>query len=123
MKFAVEPHGLPSTEGNKPQIKVQLLDAGGRELWSRQTEVQGDGTAAIPFEIPLPDEEGVYDVAISAPPPPVGRKRSAQPLSWKRTIAERRVQAIVPKRGGQRRRRPMRHGKKWGRSIGQPAMV
>ena len=93
MKFLVEPQGLPPAEGGKPQIKVQLLGAG--ESWSRQAEVPGDGAAALPVAIPLPEDEGVYDVAIAAVANASWSQAVRQPLSWKRTLAQRRVQIVV----------------------------
>ena len=54
------------------------------------------GTAMkIPLEIPLPNEEGVYDVVIAAVNNPHWSQAVRQPLNWKRTIAERRVQLLV----------------------------
>ena len=99
MKFLVEPHGLPPADGAKPQIKIQLLNSGGKELWSRQAEVAGDGAAPMPVEIPLPAEEGVYDVAISELSNASWSQAVRQPLSWKRIIALRRVQIVVLQTG------------------------
>ena len=95
LKFEVEPHGLPLPEGSRARLKVQLLGSGGNELWSQQQDLPADPTATVPVEIPLPGEEGVYDVAIAAATSPNWSQAVRKPLSWKRTIAERRVQVLV----------------------------
>ena len=61
----LEPHALPLPKGGTARIKIQLL-GGGKELWSQQHDVQADRAETIPLEIPLPSDEGVYDVAITA---------------------------------------------------------
>ena len=50
--------------------------------------------------MPLPSVEGVYDIVITAVNSPKWSQAVRQPFSWKRTIAERRVQLLVlnPKR-------------------------
>ncbi len=90
----LEPHALPMSESGRARIKVQLL-AGSRELWSQQHDVQGTREDKIPLEIPLPTEEGVYDIAIAAVNNQNWSRAVRQPLSFKRTIAERRVQLLV----------------------------
>jgi hypothetical protein len=90
----IEPHALPTTEGGRARLKIQLL-GGGKEIWSQQHEVRADHEAKIPLEIPLPREEGVYDVVIAAVNNPHWSQAVRQPLNWKRTIAERRVQLLV----------------------------
>ncbi len=94
-KFDLEAHALPLAAGGRARIKVQLLNAGGKELWSQQQDIQAGQEARIPVEVPLPGEEGVYDVAIAAANSPNWSQRVRQPLNWKRTIAERRVQLLV----------------------------
>ncbi len=49
----------------------------------------------MPLEIPLPAEEGVYEIVIVAVSNPPWSQAVRQPLNWKRTIAERRVQLLV----------------------------
>ena len=95
LKCTLEPHALPLAEGGRARIKVQLLGSGGKELWSQQHDVQAGHEAKIPLEIALPSEEGVYDVAIVAVNNPNWSQAVRQPLNWKRTIAERRVQLLV----------------------------
>ena len=94
LKFSLEPRSLPLAEGGRARIKIQLL-AGNKELWAQQHDIQNNGTTKIPVEITLPGEEGVYDVAIAAINNPNWSQAVRQPLNWKRTIAERRVQLVV----------------------------
>jgi len=77
-RCTLEPHALPLAEGSRARIKVQLL-GGGKELWSQQHDVQAAREAKIPLEVRLPDEEGVYDLAIAATANPTGRRPSANP--------------------------------------------
>ncbi len=72
-----------------------MLGSGGAELWSQQYDLPADPTATVPVEVPLPSEEGVYDVAIAAATSPNWSQAVRKPLSWKRTIAQRRVQVVV----------------------------
>ena len=98
-KGTLEPHALPLAEGGRARINMQLL-GGAKELWSKQHDVQAGQEAKIPLEIVVPREEGVYDVVISANNNPNWSQAVRQPLNWKRTIAERRVQLLVMIRSG-----------------------
>ena len=94
LKCTLTPHALSLPDGGQARIKVQLL-SGGKELWSKQHDVQAGREKEIPLEIALPNEEGVYDVVISAINNPNWSQAVRQPLNWKRTIAERHVQLLV----------------------------
>jgi hypothetical protein len=94
-KCELEPRALPLPEGGRARIKIQLLNSAGKELWSQQHDVQAGHESKIPLEIPLSSDEGVFDVAIAAVSNPNLSQVVRQPLNWKRTIAERRVQLIV----------------------------
>ena len=48
------------------EIKAQLLDAQQRQLWSSAQEVRVGSGESIPLELGLPEDEGVYDIAITA---------------------------------------------------------
>ena len=93
-KATLEPHALPMPEGGRARLKIQLL-GGGREFWSQQRDVQAAVAMNIPLEIPLPSQEGVYEIVIVAVNTPPWSQAVRQPLNWKRTIAERRVQLLV----------------------------
>ena len=94
LKATLEPHALPLPEGGRARLKIQLL-GGGKEFWSQQRDVQAGMAMKIPLEIPLPSEEGVYEIVIVAVNNPPWSQAVRQPLDWKRTIAERRVQLLV----------------------------
>jgi hypothetical protein len=94
LKATLEPHALPLPEGGRARLKIQLL-GGGKEFWSQQRDVQAGMAMKIPLEIPLPSEEGVYEIVIVAVNNPPWSQAVRQPLGWKRTIAERRVQLLV----------------------------
>ena len=98
-RFTFEAHDLSLPKGSSARIKIQLL-GGGRELWSQEPDVGGERAEAAPVEVPLPSVEGVYDIVITAVNSPKWSQAVRQPFSWKRTIAERRVQLLVlnPKR-------------------------
>jgi hypothetical protein len=91
----LEPRALPLADSARARIKVQLSNNGGKELWSQQYDVQSGREVKIPLEIPLPMEEGVYDVLIAAVQNPNWSQAMRQPLNWKRTIAERQIQLMV----------------------------
>jgi len=93
-RFTLEPRALPLPKGGSARIKIQLL-GGGKELWSQEPESRGDQAEAIPVEVPLPSAEGVYDIVITAVNSPKWSQAVRQPFSWKRTIADRRVQLLV----------------------------
>ena len=95
-KLEVSPHLLPLASDTKIRIKTQLADSRDqRELWSTYQDVRSGQAETIPLEIPLPQEEGVYDVSITAMqnsgwPHPVRTS-----LHWKRPVTERKVQVLV----------------------------
>lgn len=94
LRGALEPHVLPLADGGRAKIKVQLL-GGGKELWSAQYDAASGREQKIPLEVRLPENEGVYDLLISAVNNPNWSQAVRQPLNWKRTLAERRVQLLV----------------------------
>ncbi len=94
-RCSLEPHALPLPKGGGARIKIQLLDSAGKEHWAHQCDTPADREEPIPLEVPLPDAEGVYDLAIAASNSPNWSQAVRQPLNWRRTIAERRVQLLV----------------------------
>ena len=95
-RFTVRPHLLPLPEGTKVRLKVQLFPAaGGREIWSSQHELQVGHEAPIPVELPLPDEEGSFDVLLTAATNLTLPQAVRRPLMWTKTVAERKVQVLV----------------------------
>jgi hypothetical protein len=95
-EFTARPHLLPLPEGTKVRLKVQLLpSAGGKELWSSQHDVQVGREASIAIELPMPMEEGSYDVLLSVANNPGWPQAVRRPLTWNKTVAERKVQVLV----------------------------
>jgi hypothetical protein len=95
-RFTARPHLLPLPEGTKVRLKVQLLQsAGGKELWSAQHDVQVGHEASIPIELALPEEEGSYDVLLSVTNNAGWPQAVRRPLTWNKTVAERKVQVLV----------------------------
>jgi hypothetical protein len=111
MRFEVIPHLLPVAADTHVEVKAQLLDAQERQLWSTTQDVRVGSRETIPLELALPEDEGVYDIVISAQQN-AGWPRALRPsLHWKREIVERRVQLVVISR--QPPARPV------GRELGQ----
>src|SRR3989304_3128161 len=96
MDFTVQPHLLSLPPGAKVRLKVQLFPAGeSQELWSVQYDVQVGPRAAIPIELPLPNEEGAYDVLLSVAKSSGWTEAVRRPLAWNKTIVERKAQLLV----------------------------
>lgn len=93
--FALEPCPLSQPKGGNSRIKIQLVGGDGKERWSQQQDVPSDRRETIRVEVPLPKQEGVYDVVISAANPANWSQAVRQPLQWKRAVAERRIQLLV----------------------------
>jgi len=95
-RFNARPHLLPLPEGTKVRLKVQLLSvAGGKEIWSSQHEAQVGRETAIPIELPLPEEEGSYDVLLSVSYTAGWSQAVRRPLAWNKVVAERKVEVLV----------------------------
>ena len=95
MRFDVLPHLLPLPADSRVQIQAQLLDAQQRQLWSKEQDVSAGGKEAVPLEVVLPKDEGVYDIAITAQQTVGWQRALRHTLRWKRAIAERKVQLVV----------------------------
>ncbi len=93
--LTVEPHLLALADDARFVIKLELTPARGtRVLWSVEREGRAGQAVAFPIHVPLPTEEGAYDLTLTAArsgwPNPVRR-----PLYWRQTVAERKVQVLV----------------------------
>ncbi|NUQ61936.1 MAG: family 10 glycosylhydrolase [Pirellulales bacterium] len=94
----LEPSGLPTEPGSKVRLKIQLVAGrGSSELWSTEHAlVAGDG-AAVPLDVRMPANEGVYDVVITATHaglfhwPQTGKAA----LGLRPPLAERKIQVLV----------------------------
>ncbi len=95
MRFEVIPHLLPVAADTHVEIKAQLFDAQERQLWFSAQEVRIGSGEAVPLELALPENEGTYDILITAESNAGWPRALRQSLRWKRSIAERRVQLVV----------------------------
>jgi hypothetical protein len=95
IRFEVVPHLLPVAADTRVEIRAQLLDAQERQLWSSAQEVRAGSGEAVPLELVLPQEEGVYNIEIIADENAGWQRALRQSLRWKRAIVERRVQLVV----------------------------
>ena len=95
MHFEVIPHILPVPAETRVEIMAQLLDAQQRQLWSSAQEVRVGRGESIPLELGLPEDEGVYDIVITAEASGGWPRALRQSLRWKRAIVERRLQLVV----------------------------
>ncbi len=94
-ELTVEPYRLPLPDDSRFVVKIELTPARGtRVLWSAEREGRAGQPVAFPLHVPLPGEEGAYDLTLRARragwPNPVRR-----PLHWRQTVAERKVQVVV----------------------------
>jgi len=93
-KFSVELQNLRAAEPASLRLRAQLLN-NGKELWSSQKDLKDAAEGAVSLEATMPSEEGVYDLLLTATTNPSWSQAVRQPLNWRRTLAERRVQLLV----------------------------
>jgi len=93
-RFDVQPQLLGVPGGSRVQLRLQLASAReSNRLWSEEQDFVVDAlasAASLPFELPLPVEEGAYDLVISA-----WQQGFPLRLARKHPLAERRVQVVV----------------------------
>ena len=94
-RFDARPHLLPFPPGSKVLLTARLTPARGtRSLWSETKEFVAAAVGAedptLPWSIVLPDEEGVYDLVLSAE-----RGGLSNRLALRHQVEERRVQLVV----------------------------
>lgn len=96
-KFSCEviPNALPLTPNTAYILSAAIVEArGGRERNRLDLEIRADetgaATAVSQAELPLPIDEGVFDVVFSVYP-----KRLTSPLLRGKAVVERRVQVVV----------------------------
>jgi len=88
---------LASVAADK-QIEIDLGLApanGDKALWESQHKVQPGGPADLTLDIPLPKQEGVYDLSLRATPAASWQEAVRHPLKFNRPIAQRTVQMVV----------------------------
>jgi hypothetical protein len=96
-KFSCEliPNALPLTPNTVYQMTATVVDARGGQERNRldleiKTDEIGAALAVSAVDMPLPGEEGVYDIVFS-----LYLKRLTSPLLRGKPVAERRVQVVV----------------------------
>ncbi len=104
-RFTLRPHLFPLSVGSTVRIRARLVAAGGqKELWSAERDVHAGQPVAIPLEVNLPQQEGVYEVLLTATRNAGWQeavRSPLRPLSWNKTVAERKVQLLVLSPKGQ----------------------
>ncbi len=94
IELEVQPWRIEAPADSKLRLVARLLDPkDGRELWSYEEDraVDEHGTTElIPLAIPLPEDEGVYDLALE-----VSRRGLPNRLGWKHVIDERKIQMVA----------------------------
>lgn len=93
-RLEVRPNLLPVAAGAKLRLAAQLVDVhGSAPLWTTEVPLKDSPAEAVPLEVPLPSQEGVYEIVLAASLP-VWQHALRSPLSLK-PLAERRVQVLV----------------------------
>lgn len=98
LRGELQPHLLPMEPDSKVRLTIRLLKGRtSHELWSHEQITVAGEPAAIPLEVPLPSEEGVYDVAITATHAGIFRwpQPSRAALALRQPMVERRIQVLV----------------------------
>ncbi len=102
LDFELEPRLLPFEPGTKVRIRIELAEARGSRgrLIAEHVGVAGEfgfveqgRTGPIRHTVRLPDEEGVYDLVLTATH--AGWLRRAQPVRGKEELPTRKIQVVV----------------------------
>ena len=101
-ELPIRPYAITADEGLPLQLAVELHRArSDQALWSESQSVhldtRGIATSVTPFRIPLPSDEGVYELHIRLKP-----ARLRDTLVRSKPLAERKVQFVVLKPTAQR---------------------
>lgn len=99
----IQPYGLPVSPETALVMEVQLTHSESSEvLWSVRKEISAAQKEPIALEVPLGEQEGVYEVGIrlSAAGVPAWSWPLRASLGWKSLIMERRIQLVAI--GGER---------------------
>ncbi|MHC4181296.1 MAG: family 10 glycosylhydrolase, partial [Planctomycetota bacterium] len=95
-KFTVQPHLLPLPRGSKVKIKTRLVSAGDQQEFRKaEHDAWAGQPVAIPRDVRLPQQEGVYELIITATHKPNLQEAIRKPLNWNKPEIERKVQFLV----------------------------
>ncbi len=94
-EFSVNPHLTSLSPDSSYNVEVTLMPGrGDQDLWSEkfQRDVGEDGSmeSVGPLQVPLPTQEGVYDVAVTVTP-----RRLAAPFVRTKPVLQRKMQLVV----------------------------
>jgi hypothetical protein len=93
-RLEVTPDLLPVPTDTKLRLSVQLLEGrGGNMLWQTDHTAKAGEGVPIAVNVPLPNQEGVYDVSIAALH--AGWQQAVRMPLGAKPIAERRIQVLV----------------------------
>jgi hypothetical protein len=99
LRFALEPHLLEPDRQNKVRITIALVAARTSQDLRRPEEfvLSVGEPVSIEREVRLPEQEGIYDLVITATNAPVLRlpQASRVPIGWNKPLAQRKIQLLV----------------------------
>ncbi|MBN2293696.1 MAG: family 10 glycosylhydrolase, partial [Pirellulales bacterium] len=99
LELSVLPRHIPDLNGNETRIKIDIYaDRGERPISSQQTDTKlSEIDGPIVMNVELPQDEGVYDLVVSAQQVPSVRLPGAVslPVGLKHTVAQRKLQLVV----------------------------
>ena len=96
LKYELRPFLTSVEQGIKLRLHVELLAArSSRQLWAVERTFTAGDLQPISLEVPLPKEEGVYDVLMTAFHAGLRLPSVRGQLGWKTPLVERTVQVIV----------------------------
>lgn len=95
LELEIEPCLVGMEVSGPLRLEVRCLRGrSSHEVWSDSHDITLDEQGCLAtgelFKVPLPEEEGVYDLVVA-----LTRRMRPNRLSWKQTIEERRVQVVV----------------------------
>jgi len=94
LKLDVRPHLLPVAASARLKLAAQLVDVrGSAALWSAEHAVKAAQPADIPLSVPLPNQEGIYELVLTVSQ--VGWQHAVRAPLGSKPVAERRVQVAV----------------------------
>jgi len=95
-RFTLKPHLLRVPGDRRVRVEVRLAPSGGGPAISQQQfPIQVDDPGTIPVRLEVPQQEGIYDVVITAAEEPDWQRAVSRPLARDWTITQRTIQLLV----------------------------